>query len=284
MSRQSNAALIGCTLLVSAASAAGPGGSETPRYFGEPVALQGRTIYFTSWKYVRQGSFTWRVQADPNASEAERQAVGAWLKGDGSRPAVFETFDMPRGVRLVAQSEQKVPFQEGQLAADVFDEGKYKAWYVISPCPEPEPFSSKDKILPGHNGHVAYAESVGGVTWTRPDLGLYEYAGNRSNNIVWRGDLNERRGVPHIDTISQFPCSMTEGIVCRHTGGGATLRLISNGGLQVSDFCPAPTRRDSSGGTSCLGTRSAGATRRGWWTRPVPAACRRCANRCIRIR
>ena len=64
------------------------------RYFGEPVQLKGRAIYFTSWKYVRQGSFTWRVQVDPAATEAERQ-VGAWLKGDGSRPAVFETSGKP---------------------------------------------------------------------------------------------------------------------------------------------------------------------------------------------
>jgi hypothetical protein len=32
------------------------------RYFGEPVRLQGSALYFTSWKYVRQGGFTWRVQ------------------------------------------------------------------------------------------------------------------------------------------------------------------------------------------------------------------------------
>ena len=99
------------------------------RYFGEPVQLQGRAIYFTSWKYVRQGSFTWRVQVEPAASEADRQ-VGAWLKGDGSRPAVFETTDMPRGIRPIAQPAAKVPFQDGPLAAQGFDEGKYKAWYV----------------------------------------------------------------------------------------------------------------------------------------------------------
>ena len=84
------------------------------RYFGEPVALKGRAIYFTSWKYVRQGSFTWRVQADPNATEAERQAVGAWLKGDGNQPAVFETFDMPRGIRLVAQPAAAAAWRGGR--------------------------------------------------------------------------------------------------------------------------------------------------------------------------
>ena len=179
------------------------------RYFGEPVQLAGRAIYFTSWKYVRQGSFNWRVQVDPNATEAERN-LGAWLKGDGSRPAVFETTDMPRGIRLVAQPAEKVPFKQGQLAAQVFDEGKYKAWYVMDPCSDPEPYSSKDKILPGHNGHVAYAESADGVNWTHPNLGLYEYAGNRSNSIVWRGDLGGSTRGFHGGSVFVDPSSTDE--------------------------------------------------------------------------
>ena len=179
------------------------------RYFGEPVQLQGRAIYFTSWKYVRQGSFTWRVQVEPAASEADRQ-VGAWLKGDGSRPAVFETTDMPRGIRLVAQPAEKVPFKDGQLAAQVFDEGKYKAWYVVDPCAAPEVFSSKDRILPGHNGHVAYAESADGVNWERPKLGLFDYAGSRSNNIVWRGDLKGSTRGFHGGSVFVDPSSTDE--------------------------------------------------------------------------
>jgi len=193
------ATLTGCVLPLAAAE----------RYFGEPVRLQGKAIYFTSWKYVRQGSFTWRVQVDPDAGQAERQ-VGAWLKGDGTRPAVFETIDMPRGIRLVAQPAEKVPFKDGQLAAQVFDEGKYKAWYVVDPCSDAEPFSSKDKILPGHNGHVAYAESADGVKWTRPNLELYEYAGNRSNNLVWRGDLDGSTRGFHGGSVFVDPSSTDE--------------------------------------------------------------------------
>ena len=32
-----------------------------PRY-GEPVHLHSRSLYFTSWKYVRQGRFNWHKQ------------------------------------------------------------------------------------------------------------------------------------------------------------------------------------------------------------------------------
>ncbi|HOX38250.1 MAG TPA: hypothetical protein PL033_09725 [Candidatus Brocadiia bacterium] len=181
----------------------------TDRFFGEPVKLKGRHIHFTSWKYVRPGSFAWRIQRDPAANEAEK-LQGAWLKGDGSRPAVFEPIDMPRGVRLVAQQAQKVPFKPGQMAASVFDEGKFKAWYVTDPCAQPEPFSSKDKILPGHNGHVSYAESADGVAWTIPKLGLFEYAGNRDNNIVFRGDLNGSTRGFHGGSVFIDPSSKEE--------------------------------------------------------------------------
>lgn len=33
--------------------------------------------------------------------------------------------------------------------------------------------------------HVSYAESKDGITWTRPNLGLFAHEGSRENNIVW---------------------------------------------------------------------------------------------------
>ena len=202
-SKLSATAWTAACLVLSAASTGVVHAADAPRFYGEPVKLRGQHIYFTSWKYVRQGSFAWRLE--PSAGDA-----GAWLKGDGGRPARFETSDMPRGIRLVAQSAEKRPLPEGQLAAQVFDEGKYKAWYVMDPCQEPEAFSTKDKILPGHNGHVAYAESTDGVHWERPTLGLIEYAGNRNNNLVWRGDLNGSARGFHGGSVFVDPSSTDE--------------------------------------------------------------------------
>jgi len=34
---------------------------------------------------------------------------------------------------------------------------------------------------------VCYAESRDGITWTKPELGLFEYGGSKGNNIVWQG-------------------------------------------------------------------------------------------------
>ena len=38
-----------------------------------------------------------------------------------------------------------------------------------------------------HAEVVCYAESLDGIHWTKPELGLCEFAGSRANNIVWNG-------------------------------------------------------------------------------------------------
>jgi hypothetical protein len=183
--------------------------SQIDSFFGEPVELKSDFIYFTSWKYVRQGGFTWKIEHAPDASDEEKN-VGAWLEGDGDRPARFVTTDMPLGIRLVAQKAKQVPFQPGQMAAQVFDEGKYKSWNTLGPCEATETFSTKDQILPGYNAHVTYAESEDGVTWNVPNLGLFEYNGGKENNIVFRGDLNGSTRGFHGGSVFVDPSSVDE--------------------------------------------------------------------------
>ncbi len=61
----------------------------------------------------------------------------------------------------------------------VRDNGKFRMWYVAA---------GDDRL--GRTGprsapwRVAYAESTDGVKWTKPNLGLVEYNGNKNNNIV----------------------------------------------------------------------------------------------------
>jgi hypothetical protein len=40
---------------------------------------------------------------------------------------------------------------------------------------------------PGHREVTCYAESRDGIQWTKPELGLFEFAGSTRNNIVWDG-------------------------------------------------------------------------------------------------
>lgn len=37
---------------------------------------------------------------------------------------------------------------------------------------------------------VCYAESNDGITWTKPNLGLFEFKGSKENNVVWNGAGN----------------------------------------------------------------------------------------------
>lgn len=48
--------------------------------------------------------------------------------------------------------------------------------------------SNFDLITKESSGQrVCYAESVDGIHWSKPDLGLFEYDGSTANNIIWTG-------------------------------------------------------------------------------------------------
>jgi hypothetical protein len=51
--------------------------------------------------------------------------------------------------------------------------GKLRMWYVC-----------RDGWGDGSQANLAYAESIDGITWSKPDLGVYEYKGSRANNLV----------------------------------------------------------------------------------------------------
>ena len=51
---------------------------------------------------------------------------------------------------------------------------------------------------------ICYAESADGIHWEKPKLGLHEFAGNKDNNIVWKG-LGSHGFTPFIDTRPGCP-------------------------------------------------------------------------------
>jgi hypothetical protein len=55
----------------------------------------------------------------------------------------------------------------------------------------------------GHAVFACYAESMDGIHWKKPDLGLFEFNGSKKNNIVWATpDLDNF--TPFIDSNIQF--------------------------------------------------------------------------------
>ena len=90
------------------------------------------------------------------------------------------------------------------------EEGKLRMWYI---CRDKE-----------NHPNVAYAESTDGLQWTKPHLGIVEYAGNTENNLV---GLNSLEGVvfrdpnaPATEHYSYITHLITEGMVRFHSPDG----------------------------------------------------------------
>lgn len=82
---------------------------------------------------------------------------------------------------------------EGNVSAyaSVFqDGGKFRMYYRGASDPayvRPAALGPGETVVPKHPEVACYAESRDGITWTKPALGLYEFEGSTSNNIVWMG-------------------------------------------------------------------------------------------------
>ncbi len=77
------------------------------------------------------------------------------------------------------------------------DGGKFGMWYVASPRADPKFPEDYAKVF--HNGYrpIAYAESTDGIHWTKPDLGLVTFRGNRHNNLVAIDPAQEPYAIPY---------------------------------------------------------------------------------------
>lgn len=91
-----------------------------------------------------------------------------------------------------------------------------------------------DRIRP-HEELCAYAESPDGIRWTKPNLGLYEFNGNRDNAIVYMGRARHnvtpfRDARPGVPPDEQY----------KALGGGPLWALASADGLSWRELLPDP--------------------------------------------
>lgn len=122
----------------------------------------------------------------------------------GSRLQLFvdhHLIDRTDGVRLKLHEPQAagtaIVFDrpwEGVVSAyaTVLKDGdRYRMYYRGASDPE---YTIAARLRPGevpvpkHDAVTCLAESQDGKTWTRPNLGLYEFQASRNNNIVWTGE------------------------------------------------------------------------------------------------
>lgn len=136
-----------------------------PKVSGEPYRLSGKRLVFTNWFYVRPGTHAWVDDAGHWVSASPEVRIEDW-------GAHFRTFDMPRGVRIVARPAQRradiimpqKPWEKRFSVTTLIQDGERLRFWGL--CP-----------------HSCYLESVDGVTWERPSLGLVEFEGSRENNL-----------------------------------------------------------------------------------------------------
>lgn len=148
--------------------------------YGEPYELAGKRLLFLNWYYLRTGSFGWYDDSG--------QKVGLTSAVPPSAAHLRRT-DSPHGIRLVAQSAQRMgPLFQAErpwekvadgaggvaLTTIVKDGGMYRGWGA--------PFTTSGD--PPGQKYFTYYESSDGLSWARPHLGIVDFMGSKNNNIV----------------------------------------------------------------------------------------------------
>ncbi len=109
------------------------------------------------------------------------------------------------------------------------EDAKYRLWYVAFD-------DDVTNTIASSRWRAAYAESSDGLTWTKPNLGLVEFHGNKNNNLV---DVGDEWGFVNLKVIkdegepdSARRYKMTTHVYFRHkTRLGTLLPFVSADGL-----------------------------------------------------
>lgn len=155
---------------------------EHDKELGEPYALAGNRLMFTTWIHIRPGEFDWVDKSGKSVFASKTDKIGP----DEGR---FKPHDCPWGIRLQAEPAQRVgpiltggerPWEAHGIWVNtlMYDEGKYRLWGIGQ---HDKPWDPQDEKA---NRVACYLESDDCKTWRRPSLGQVEFDGSRDNNLV----------------------------------------------------------------------------------------------------
>ena len=180
--------------------------------------------------------------ATKRASAGSQQGSGSDLAGEPAASGVELFLDRHRisstsGTELrlhtPRRTEPAIRFDrpwEGPTSAYVTvfeDEGRFRMYYRGSPGD-------------GDSEVTCYAESVDGIAWQKPSLGLFAWKGSTRNNIVWRG-VGTHNFTPFRDSRPDVHRAERYKAVARGTGRKDTLHaFVSDDGLRWNPVSDEP--------------------------------------------
>lgn len=151
-----------------------PGCLMPYREIGEPFELAAKRLVFTTYEFIRPARFGW--YDDQGNDVSVKGTAGLW-------DAHFKLFDVPVGIRIVAQPAERLsqpytvrpvkPWEQDGIELEnlVFDEddGYYKSWGTC-----------RSKGM----SYSCFFRSKDFEIWERPELGVVDFEGSRKNNLI----------------------------------------------------------------------------------------------------
>jgi hypothetical protein len=92
---------------------------------------------------------------------------------------------------------------------------------------------------PAHPEFTCYAESSDGIRWTKPSLGLIEFAGSKENNIVWKGP-HAHNFCPFLDSNPACPPTQKRKALAGTPKLGGLQVFVSSDGLRWDSMTSEP--------------------------------------------
>ena len=132
----------------------------------------------------------------------------------------------------------------------VFKDGDLYRMYYRGDSSEPERYvvpsllRKGEQVIPAHEEVTCYAESRDGITWTKPNLGLFEFQGSKENNIVWTE--HSHAFAPFKDANPAPPSSQRYKAfgIERRDGKGTLVGFVSSDGIHWSKIRDEPLLTD----------------------------------------
>ena len=159
-------------------------------------ASDGKLFLFLDWFHVQKGEL--KVTLDPHRVSAEGKKLLETYDRDFNKKFDqtghgFKS-DSPFGIRIVQETAERSkpwlvadkPWEKSISTPTVlFDEGRYRCWYVARLNGENETSTvDQGRVMNVTGSAMAYAESTDGEKWVKPSLKILSYQGSLDNNLV----------------------------------------------------------------------------------------------------